>query len=183
PPTPYRYPREKTILFAPWQAVIDNLGRSGSLLLATILPHVGAQYRGDAPAAYVGWPWSFAVGPMHSCSRKKGMFIVHGHRGHRLMFEPALATNRSGTGFSIRPGYRFIWHPTSWVVGPGLGVGSTLELVGMSEPFRYSVGPEAIAHFGTCCRSSYVTLTFRYDHYFAGTHRDIVGASLGYTFF
>ena len=35
------------------------------------------------------------------------------------------------------------------------GIGSTIEIAGMREPFRYSVGPEAVAHFGTCCRSSY----------------------------
>jgi hypothetical protein len=69
------------------------------------------------------------------------------------------------------------------VVGPGIGIGSTVELAGHDEPFRTSVSPEAVAHFGACCTSSYVTLAVRFDHFFKGTNRDIIGASLGYTFF
>ncbi len=184
PPVPYRYPREKTFLNAPWGRFFSNLGRSGELVLATIIPHVGAQFRGEAPAAHISWPWTIAaIGPMYSCTRKKGTFVVHGHRAHRFLLEPAVVSGTRGIGFSIRPGYRFIWHPTSWVVGPGLGLGSTIEIRGNQEPFRYSIGPEAVAHFGTCCRSSYFTFAVRYDHFFKGRDLDIVGASLGYTFF
>jgi hypothetical protein len=184
PPVPYQYPREKMFLNAPWAQFFSNLGRSGELVLATLIPHVGAQFRSSAPAAHVSWPWSVLVfGPMYSCSRKKGTFRVHGHRVHRILLEPAVISSNRGIGFTVRPGYRFIWHPSSWVVGPGLGLGSTVEIKGNQEPFRYSIGPEAVAHFGTCCRSSYFTLAFRYDHFFKGNSRDIVGASLGYTFF
>lgn len=185
PPVPYRYPREKTVLHAPWGRFFDGLGgRTGELLLATIFPHLGAQLRGNAPAAYVGWPWTMATfGPTYACTRKKGTFVVHGHRAHRLMFEPAIVSSTRGVGFSVRPGYRFVWHPSSWVVGPGVGLGSTVEIKGNQEPFRASLGPEALLHFGACCTSSYFTLAVRYDHYFTGRSRDIVGANLGYTFF
>lgn len=184
PPVPYRYPREKTFLHSPWAQFFSSLGHSGELVLATIIPHVGAQFRGDAPAAHVSWPWTIAaIGPMYSCSRKKGTFVVHGHRAHRFMLEPAIVSSTRGVGFSVRPGYRFIWHPSTWVVGPGLGLGSTIEIRGNQEPFRYSIGPEAVAHFGTCCRSSYFTFAVRYDHFFKGRDLDIIGGSLGYTFF
>lgn len=184
PPVPYAYPRENNVLNAPWGGFFKNLGYSGDLILATLIPHVGAQFRGDSPAAHVSWPWSVLVfGPMYACTRKQGTFAVHGHRVHRLLVEPAVVSSNKGVGFSVRPGYRFIWHPTSWVVGPGIGFGSTVEIRGNKEPFRSSLSPELLAHFGTCCRSSYFTLAVRYDHYFKGTNRDIIGASLGYTFF
>jgi hypothetical protein len=184
PPVPYQYPRTKLFMNAPWAQFFSSLGHAGELAMATIFPHVGAQFRGDAPAAYVGWPWSVLVfGPEYSCSRKFNTFVVHGHRGHRLLLEPAVVSSKLGVGFSVRPGYRFIWHPSSWVVGPGLGLGSTVEIAGNQEPFRASISPEAVAHFGNCCASSYFTLAARYDHYFKGLNRDIVGATLGYTFF
>jgi hypothetical protein len=184
PPVPYSYPREKLFLNAPWTQFFTSLGHSGDLILATLLPHIGAQFRGDSPAAHVAWPLSvLVVGPMYSCSRKPNTFMVHGHRVHRLLVEPSVSSSNKGVGFAVRPGYRFIWHPSTWVVGPGIGIGSTIEIKGNKEPFRYSVGPELVAHFGTCCRSSYFTFALRYDHFFKGTNLDIVGGSLGYTFF
>jgi len=184
PPEPYRYPRQKTFLNAPWGNFFRDVGYGGELVLATIIPHVGAQFRGDSPAVHVAWPWSVLVfGPYYACSRKKGTFVVHGHRVHRILVEPAVVSSRLGVGFSVRTGYRFVWHPTSWVVGPGLGVGSTVEIAGNREPFRYSVSPEIVLHFGRCCAPSYFTFALRYDHYFKGTNLDIVGGSLGYTFF
>lgn len=184
PPTPYKYPRESEFLNAPWGNFVRDLGHGGELILATILPHVGAQFRGDAPAALISWPWSiFVIGPYYACSRKKDTFVVHGHRVHRFLIEPSIVSSKLGVGVSVRPGYRFIWHPTSWVVGPGLGVGSTIDIGGNREPFRYSISGEAVAHFGQCCSSSYFTFAARYDHYFKGTNLNIIGGSLGYVFF
>ena len=184
PPVPYRYPREQLLLGAPWSQFFKTMGHSGELVIATLVPHIGAQFRGDAPAAQVAWPWTIlAFGPATSCSRKRGTFVVHGHKAHRLMFEPALVSSTRGVGLSFRPAYRFVWHPTSWVVGPGIGLGSTIEVAGNREPFRYSVSPELVAHFGHCCRSSYFTFALRYDHFLGGNIRDIIGGSLGYTFF
>lgn len=184
PPVPFKYPRESLVLDAPWGNFVKDVGHGGELLLATVLPHVGAQFRGDTPAAVISWPWSvLVVGPYYACSRKKGTLVVHGHRVHRLLVEPAIVSSKFGIGFSVRSGYRFIWHPSSWVVGPGIGFGTTIDITGNSEPFRYSISPEAVAHFGNCCASPYFTLAARYDHYFDGTNREIIGASLGYTFF
>lgn len=183
PPVPYKYPVEKKWLHAPWARLFGNIGSAGELILATVLPHVGAQFRGDAPAAYISWPWSFVLDPPFSCTRKKGTFVVHGHRAHRLLVEPAIVSSTRGIGMSVRPGYRFLLHPTSWVVGPGAGIGATVDINGNREPFRVSISPEAVLHFGQCCRPSYFTLAVRYDHYFGGNVRDIIGANLGYTFF
>ena len=184
PPTPYRYPRESVFMHAPWGTLFRDAGHGGELVLATFLPHIGAQFRGDAPAAVISLPWTILIlGPMYSCSRRRGTFNVRGHRAHRVLVEPILVSGKQGIGFAARYGYRFIFHPSTWVVGPGLGIGSTVDIAGNKEPFRYSVSPEAVLHFGHCCGSSYFTLAARYDHYFEGRNVDIVGANLGYTFF
>lgn len=184
PPVPYVHPRRTTIINAPWGKLFEGLGDSGGLIPATLLPHLGAQARAGSPAILVSWPWSvLVIGPMYACSRTPGSYEVDGHRIHRFLVEPGFNSGKGGTGFHTRLGYRFVWHRSSWPVGPGFGLGSTLELVGNREPFRYSFSPEAIAHFGNCCASSYFTLAIRYDHYFKGTNQDIIGGSLGYTFF
>ncbi|HSO37453.1 MAG TPA: hypothetical protein VLT33_33235 [Labilithrix sp.] len=184
PPVPYAYPREDNVLGAPWGPITGGIGSSAELLLASIIPHFGAQLRGQTPAAVVAWPWSIPIGPGFTCSRKQGTFTVHDFRSNRLMLEPGLVSSNRGTGVYVRPGYRFLYHPSDWVVGVGAGVGSTIELAGNREPpGRPSVSPEVVIQFGHCCESSYFTLTFRYDHYFAGDSTNILGGSLGYTFF
>lgn len=184
PPVPYQYPRPNLVVNAPWGDFFKGVGTSSGVLLASVLPHIGAQARNGSPAILVSWPWSVLVfGPMYACTRKPGSYVVDGHRVHRILVEPGLNSGTTGTGFHTRLGYRFILHPTTWVVGPGLGLGSTVEIAGNKEPFRYSVSPEVVAHFGNCCSPNYFTFAFRYDHFFKGTNRDIVGGSLGYTFF
>ena len=185
PPTPYVYPdRPDTVVNAPWGQFFKGVWSSRALILSTFIPHLGAQYRGGGPSILISFPWSILVfGPMYSCSRQTGTYVVDGHRVHRIMLEPGMNSGSNGIGFHVRPGYRFIWHPSSWVVGPGLGIGSTVEVVGNREPFRYSIGPEAVAHFGNCCAANYFTFALRYDHYLKGVNRDILGGSLGYTFF
>ena len=184
PPVPYEYPRDDNVLGAPWGPITGGIGTSFDLVLASILPHFGAQLRGQTPAAVVSWPWSIPLGPAFTCSRKQGTFAVRKFRSNRLMLEPGLVSSNRGTGFYVRPGYRFLYHPSEWVVGIGAGVGSTIELAGNKEPAgRPSVSPEALIQFGHCCDASYFTLGFRYDHYFAGDSTNILGGSLGYTFF
>jgi len=183
PSTPYVYPREATVLGAPWGRLVKSLGVSGGVLLATILPHAGAQIRGDSPAAHISWPLSLPIGPWYSCSRRSDTFVVHGHKPSRIMLEPAIVSSNRGVGVSFRPGYRFIYHPTTWVVGAGGGFGTTIEIAGNSEPFRPSISPEALLHFGQCCSPSFFMLTVRYDHFFIGRDLDIIGVNLGYTYF
>ena len=56
PATKYEYPREDTVLGAPWGAFLKSIGTNADLVLATVLPHIGAQLRSDAPAALISWP-------------------------------------------------------------------------------------------------------------------------------
>lgn len=183
PAVPYEHPREDNVLNAPWGRLLKSIGSSAEVLLATIIPHVGAQLRADTPAAVVSWPWSFPLGPPTSCTRKRGSFDVDVHRPHRAVLEPGVVSSTRGVGVFARPGYRYIYHPSDWVVGPGLGLGSTIEIAGNREPFRVGIGPEALLHFGHCCESSYFTFSVRYDRFFTGGVRDIVTGTLGYTFF
>jgi hypothetical protein len=183
PKVPYVYPREGKVLGAPWGPLFKNIGSSGALLAATLIPHVGAQLRAETPAAVVSWPWSFPLGPASTCSRKRGVFVLNKHKPHRLLLEPGIVSSNRGVGFFTRPGYRYIHHPSDWVVGVGGGLGTTIELSGNREPTRASLGPEGVLHFGRCCGPSYFTLALRYDHFFAGEVRDLVSTSLGYTFF
>jgi hypothetical protein len=184
PAIPYEYPRDDNVLGAPWGPVTSGIGTSYDLLIASIVPHFGAQLRVQTPAAVVAWPWSIPIGPAFTCSRKQGTFTIRDFRSNRLMLEPGFVFGNRGTGVYVRPGYRFLYHPSEWVVGIGAGVGSTIELAGNKEPSgRPSVSPEALIQFGHCCDAGYFTLTFRFDHYFAGTATNILGGSLGYTFF
>lgn len=183
PPTPYVYQREDHVLNAPWGRFFKGLGATTELLLATIIPHVGAQLRAETPAAVIAWPWSFPIGPPSTCTRKQGTFIIATHRPHRAVLEPGIVSSNRGVGFYARPGYRYIHHPSDWVVGVGGGVGSAIEIAGQREPFRVGVGPEALLHFGHCCESSYFVFAVRYDRFFTGGVLNLLTATLGYTFF
>ena len=183
PALAYAHPRRDDVLNAPWGALLKGLGTSGEVLLASIIPHVGAQLRAETPAAVVAWPWSVALGPASACSRRRGSFDVDLHRPHRIVLEPGIVSSNRGVGVYARPGYRFIQHPSDWVVGVGAGLGSTIEIAGNREPFRIGIGPEILAHFGRCCTSGYFTLAFRYDRFFTGGVLDLFSGTLGYTFF
>lgn len=183
PAVPYHYPREDDVANAPWGRFFDAVGQSAGLLLATILPSVGAQLRADTPAAVVSWPWQFPIAPPSTCSRKKGTFKVDVHRPHRIVLEPGIVSSNRGIGVFARPGYRYVYHPSDWVVGVGGGLGNTIEIAGQREPFRVGIGPEALLHFGHCCEPSYFTLAARYDHFFNGNVRDTLTVTLGYSFF
>lgn len=183
PKTPYRYPRERSLGGAPWPALWDGLGSSIGVLAATAIPHVGAQLRGGEPAAYIAWPWSLPIGPPSTCGRTRGSFTLKELKTHRLLVEPGFVSSNRGLGVFTRPGYRFLLHPSDWVVGVGGGLGSTVEIAGNSEPFRFSVSPEVLAHFGHCCEPGYFTLALRYDRFFGGEIRDVFGGSLGFTYF
>jgi hypothetical protein len=183
PAVPYAYPREDNVANAPWGRLFKSLGASIELVLATLLPHVGAQLRADTPAAVISLPWSFPIGPPSTCTRKQGSFNVALHRPHRIVLEPGIVSSNRGVGFFTRPGYRYIHHPSDWVVGFGGGLGSTIEVAGQHEPFRIGIGPEVLAHFGHCCESSYFVLSARYDRFFKGDVLNLLTATLGYTFF
>lgn len=183
PPTPYAYPRDGEVLTAPWGPFFRSIGKHPDLLIATLTPHLGAQYRAENPALVLAFPWQFPIGPAGTCSRKQGTFIVQKYKNHRALLEPGITTGKQGTGVYVRPGYRFMYHPSEWVVGLGGGLGHTFDVAGAKEKFRYSVSPEAVLQFGHCCDAGYFVLAVRYDHYFSGIATDIFGGTLGFTFF
>lgn len=183
PAIPYQYPREDNVLGAPWGPFTSGVASTFELLVASAVPHVGAQLRSETPAAVISWPWQVPIGPAYTCSRNRGSFTVRGFRSHRVLLEPGLIASQRGVGFFTRPGYRFIYHPSDWVVGAGGGLGSTVEVAGNREPFRASLSPEAVLQFGRCCEAGYFTLAVRYDRFFAGETRNILWGSLGFTFF
>jgi hypothetical protein len=183
PATPYHYPQDETLLGAPWGPLTSGLGATTDLLLASIIPHVGSQLRADAPAVLIAWPWSIPLGPAYTCSRHVGSFTVRDYKFHRAMVEPGIAAGKQGAAVFTRLGYRFLYHPSDWVVGVGGGLGHTIDLAGKGEPRRISLGPEAVMQFGHCCDASYFTFAVRYDRYFAGTSLNVIGGTLGYTFF
>jgi len=182
PATPYVYRRDDNVLGAPWGPVTGGLGASYDLVLASLIPHVGAQLRTETPAVVVSWPWQIPFGPAYTCSRQRGGFTVRDFRYHRFILEPGFVAGNRGSGFFTRVGYRFIYHPSDWVVGAGGGLGSTMEL-SKGEPGRASLGPEAVMQFGHCCDSAYFTFAVRYDRFFAGNQLDVLWGSLGFTFF
>jgi hypothetical protein len=183
PAVPYRRPRPDEVGHAPWGRLLKGFGTSGEVLLASVIPHLGAQLRASTPAAVVSWPWSLPIGPASSCSRQRGSFDVELHRPHRVVLEPGIVSSNRGIGVFARPGYRFLHHPSDWVVGVGGGLGSTVEIAGNREPFRVGIGPEMLAQFGHCCGPGYFLLSVRYDRFFTGGVLDLVTGTLGYTFF
>lgn len=183
PAVPYQYPRDDEVLGAPWGPLTSGIGSTLDLILASAIPHVGAQLRTETPAAVVSWPWQIPLGPAFTCSRHRGSFTVREFRSHRLLFEPGIIASQRGAGVFARPGYRFIHHPSDWVVGAGGGLGSTIEIAGNREPLRPSLSPEAVIQFGHCCDASYFTFAVRYDRFFGGETKNILWGSLGYTFF
>ncbi len=183
PPIPYAYPQDDNVLGAPWGKLTSGVSATYDLMLASLLPHFGAQLRADSPALVVSWPWQVPLGPAFTCSRRRGSFTMRDFRSHRLLVEPGIIAGQRGVGVFVRPAYRFLYHPSDWVVGAGGGVGSTFELTGNREPPRPSLSPEAVIQFGHCCEASYFTLAMRFDRFFAGENRSILWGSLGFTFF
>jgi hypothetical protein len=183
PATPYVYPQDDNILGAPWGPLVSGVGSTADLIVASAVPHVGAQLRAEAPVVVIAWPWSIPIGPAYTCSRHVGSFTVRDYRFHRALVEPTVIAGQKGTGFLTRFGYRFLYHPSDWVVGAGGGLGTTIDLAVKGEPTRASLGPEAVLQFGHCCDASYFILAMRFDRYFAGSSTNIIGGTLGYTFF
>ena len=181
PATPYRYPTEETTLGAPWDGFAREAGKSTALLTATLVPHLNAALRGATPEPGLSWPWSFPIGPASNCSRRNGTYDVKKYKPLRIMVEPGFISGDKSIAVFLRPGLRFLYHPTAWFVGLGGGVGSMLEITGL-EPFRASLSPEALIQFGRCCEPGYVTLSFRREIFFAGRSQ-LWFANVGFTYF
>jgi hypothetical protein len=181
PAVPYRYPTPETTLDAPWNGFGHAAGQSASLLTATLVPHLNAVLRDATPEPGLSWAWQFPIGPASSCSRRVGGFDYQAYRPFRLMFEPGFIAGDRGFAVFVRPGLRFLYHPSDWFVGLGGGLGSMIELTGR-EPARASLSPEVLIQFGGCCEHGFVTLSFRREIFFAGTSQLWI-ANVGFTYF
>jgi hypothetical protein len=181
PPTPYVHPHPEQILDAPWVELGGAAKDSVALLAATLLPHVGPTLRGPTPETGLSWPWSFPLGPASACSRRAGSYQISKYKPFRLMFEPGIDFGQQALVVSVRPGARYIYHPTAWPAGLGGGLGSMIELTG-KEPLRASLGPEVLVQLGRCCEPGYFILAIRHEFFFAGKN-DLWTASVGFTYF
>jgi hypothetical protein len=193
PAKPFAYTGRETVLDAPWTELGRAFGHSAALLLATAVPHMGVGFRSSQPEFVIAWPLSVSIGPALSCSRKNGTFEIDKSRPNRFLFEPAIWAADAGTTFSLRPGYRFLWHPTNLLlgfVGAGAGIGSTIELArprsmppANSQP-RASLSPEIVFQLGSCCSPGYVMLTTRFDFFFDGPSTPFAfSQTMGFTYF
>jgi hypothetical protein len=189
PKVPFKPEREETILGGPWVELTRAIAHSSGVIAATLIPSLGAQLRDSKPAPVISFPWSFQIGPALSCTREKGQFVVKRHIPNRIMLEPAIVpVGGASVAMWVRPGYRLLIHPSSWIAGFGGGIGSTIDLFGFEsgkkkEPFRASISPEVVVHFGHCCDRGFFTLTVRSDIYLEGQDRFIIGGTAGYTYF
>jgi hypothetical protein len=184
PPQPYPDPRPDLVLEAPWADVFRAFGKVPlELWLATLLPHAGVAARAGQPVFSLSWPWSFPLGPTMTCSRRAGSILVQNHKPLRLVLEPGMFYGDRLFTFWMRPGARFIYQGSDWVVGTGGGLGSTLDIVSRQEGFRGSLSPEALLRFGKCCDPGYFLLSARLDIYFTGTTTLQPTATFGFTYF
>jgi hypothetical protein len=165
------------------------VGANPDLVAATLVPALGTQVRNNALgnrtiAFTAAWPWTFPIGPVNACSRKVGTFNLSTLKPHRLMLEPGVISTAGQFGAYLRGGYRFLYHPTDWVVGPGLGFGGTAEWVKDFGPIRPMLSPEAVLHFGHCCEPGYFALTVRADIPPSDPNNrgSVFTVTLGYTF-
>ncbi len=193
PSKAYVHPARETILDAPWIELGRAFVRSAGILLATVVPHVGVGFRTSQPELVIAWPLSVSIGPALSCSRKSGSFDIDRSRPNRFLLEPALWVADAGTTFSVRPGYRFLYHPTDVLFGFfgfGLGLGGAIELArpravapANSAP-RASLSPEIAIQLGSCCAPGYVMLTSRFDVFFDGPSTPFAfSTTMGFTYF
>ncbi|RYE94378.1 MAG: hypothetical protein EOO75_02145 [Myxococcales bacterium] len=163
--------------YGEWADVLDVI-KPG--MVAILVPHIGARLGTGVTEVVVSWPWSVPLGPDENC-RVRDRYRYEGLSRHRALFEPGLLLGPHVGGF-VRPGYRYIVRAGGSDVGLGAGLGSTLERL-TGSPWRASVSPEVLVHYGECCSPGYTTLALRYDRFLAGRERDAVTLSLGFTYF
>lgn len=181
PATPYVHPQPEKILGAPWVELGGAAKHSIALIAATLIPHVGPVLRGPTPETMLSWPWSFPIGPPSACSRERGTYAISKYKPFRLMLEPGIDLGQAAVAVSVRPGIRYLYHPTAWPAGLGGGLGTMIELSG-KEPLRASLSPEIVVQLGRCCEPGYFVVAIRHEFFFAGKN-DLWSASVGFTYF
>lgn len=151
----------------------------GYMLRAIWVPTLGFLVaRGDqGPGLTLSWPGSIPLGPTTACRLSSGGRLDE-LRTVRLIIEPGVVVGSPVSVF-LRPGLRAIWHRTTWPIGVGAGLGSTLSWGGGGR--AASISPELILHVGHCCGPGYVLFSLRADRY-TGHAPDTAVASLSLTY-
>lgn len=163
-------------------------GRAVYGVLTTITPDGGVRVD-DQGQFYLtaSWPLQIAFGTesgrqvldFGDCAES----YVEVYRAHRVVLEPILSAtlhdDELDFAFDTRPAYRFLWHSGESDWGIGAGIGSTIQWL---DGIRASVSPELLVQYGECCVPSYLTVSLRYDRFFAGDTVNLFGVSAGWTF-
>jgi hypothetical protein len=150
------------------------------------LPDLGLQYEPTRFAFALTWAWSVPFGP------EQGPLVRHPRHcaadRYEMRLRPSRVELEAGVFFTepatylLRLGYGYVWQAHGSRLGLGTGFGSTLswrEGVG----FRPSLSPELVVRHGQCCGPGYLTLSLRYDRYFAGEVRDSLLVKFGFMYY
>jgi hypothetical protein len=160
----------------------DAFGAMAAIRLAAFVPTAGLHLqRGSrVPGLAISWPASIPLGPVTACRVSPGSGDLHEFRALRLVLEPALVVRRPLSVF-LRPGLRALWHRSTWRVGFGAGVGSTLAWID-GDRVAASISPELSVHVGRCCAPGYLLINFRADRYYPRREPDTALANIGFAF-
>jgi hypothetical protein len=150
--------------------------------LSAITPYVGGRVeRGSgAPALVLSWSATLPFGPVTACRVARFSHSLDQFRSLRVVLEPGIIIGRELSVFA-RPALRAIWHRSSWRVGIGAGLGSTLLWV-EGRRGAASISPELLGHIGRCCHPGFFTVSLRGDVYFPRREPDSLSALVGLTF-
>jgi hypothetical protein len=162
-----------------YRSMGDMYGALAYMQLAIWAPTVGLQVArgGERPGLTISWPGSIPLGPTTACRRSSGGDLDQ-LRTLRVVVEPGIVVDSAVSVF-LRPGLRALWHRTTWRIGVGAGLGSTLSWGGGGR--AASISPELILHVGRCCGPGYVLFSLRADRY-TGHAPDTAVASLSLTY-
>jgi hypothetical protein len=160
----------------------DAFGAMVAMRWAAFVPTLGMHLeRGShSPGLVISWPASIPIGPVTACRIAPISGGLHEFHALRLVIEPALVVRRPLSVF-LRPGLRAIWHRSSWRVGFGGGIGSTLAWID-GERVAASISPELSLHLGRCCHPGYILINARVDRYYPRREPDTALVNIGFVF-
>jgi hypothetical protein len=157
----------------------DGYRAMAAFYLAAFVPNVGMQFeRGSStPGLALSWSATMPFGPVTAC-RSSRYGSLQELYSLRAVIEGGLVF-RSPVQPFLRPALRAIWHRTTWPLGVGLGLGSTLAVL-HGDHGAASISPELLFHYGGCCGPGYFQLSVRGDLYYPRSEGSATVASLGF---
>jgi hypothetical protein len=153
-----------------------------NLGLAAVTPAVGLEIeRGrDLPATSLAWSASVPFGPVTACQPRTYSHPPSELQSLRATIEGGVVIRAPAWPY-LRPGLRAIWHRSTWRLGVGAGIGSTIALM-PGQHGAAAVSPELLLHYGRCCDSGYWVLALRTDVFFPRRYPTTAGASIAFAF-